>query len=111
VEDCVIYRPTKWAIRILQEQRAEGFVPCRRGVFRNNVIVFRSNDVREAVNIGSGTAPETFTFEGNWWYCDDAPTRSKPRLPAAEKEGVYGKEPGLTDPEHGDFTRKPGGSR
>ena len=37
------------------------------------------------VNLGQGTAPETFEFARNWWYCIDAPERSVPRLPVAER--------------------------
>ncbi len=91
-----LYRPRRWALRILQETRAPGFVPCRRGVFENNVVVFRSGEwASGGVNIGPGTAPETFTFAGNRWYCEDAPERSRPRLPVPEKNGVYGEKPSL----------------
>jgi len=91
-----IYRPTRWALRILQETTAEGFVPCRKGVFRHNLIVWRQGDLAETVNIGPNTEPETFRFESNWWYCEDAPARSKPSLPVAEKDGVVGRDPKLT---------------
>lgn len=58
VEDCVIYRPGKWALRILQENRDASLVACRGGVFRNNVVVFRSDEMRTAVNVGEGTSPQ-----------------------------------------------------
>lgn len=100
-----IYRPKRWAIRILQETRAEGFVPCRNGRFTDNLIVFRSGEWFEGgVNIGPFTAPETFTFARNWWYCEDAPERSKPTLPVSEKEGVYGVNPRLRVPEKDNLT-------
>ena len=108
VEDCIIYRPTRWVVRILQENRDASLVPSRRGVFRRNVVVFRSDELRTAVNVGDGTSPETFTFEANHWYCLDAPDRSKPQLPTPEKAGTYGTNPQFKDPERGDFTR-PGG--
>lgn len=99
-----IYRPKRWAIRILQETRAEGFVPCRNGRFTDNLVVFRSGEWFEGgVNIGPFTAPETFTFARNWWYCEDAPERSKPVLPASEKDGVYGVNPRLRAPDKGDL--------
>ncbi len=95
-----IYRPKRWAFRILQETRAEGFVPCRNGVITDNLIVFRSDEWFEGgINIGPETAPQTFTFARNWWYCLDKPERSKPNLPTAELDGVYGVDPKLIAPE------------
>lgn len=89
-----IERPGRWAIRILQENKTEGFVPCRGGQFTDNVIVFDGSRWAESgVNIGGGTAPETFTFARNWWYCASDPGRSRPRLPVAEADGVYGTPP------------------
>ncbi|MBI5802852.1 MAG: hypothetical protein HZA92_19290 [Verrucomicrobia bacterium] len=49
--------------------------------------------MREMVNVGGGTAPETFRFESNQWFAEDRPTASKPRLPVAEKDGIYGRDP------------------
>lgn len=99
-EDCeasfnTIYRPAKWVFRILQESRGERFVACRNGVFRRNLVVWRRGDVRTFVNIGPHTQPETFRIEANWWFCEDAPAQSRPRLPVAEKAPVIGRDPGL----------------
>jgi hypothetical protein len=89
-----IERPARWALRILQENKAPGFVACRNGQFTDNLIVFESSRWSEGgVNIGGGTAPETFTFARNWWYCTDHPERSRPKLPTEEIDGVYGKTP------------------
>ncbi len=104
VKNCTFYRPAKWVLRILQETTEEGFVPCRNGRFENNLIVFRHKDVSVVANIGPGTAPQTFKFERNWWYCEDQPAGSKPYLPAGEKDSVYGKDPRLKDPAKGDLT-------
>jgi hypothetical protein len=99
-----IYRPKRWAIRILQETREEGFIPCRNGAFTDNLIVFRSDEWMEGgVNIGPFTAPHTFTFARNWWFCMDKPGQSRPRLPVPEKDGVYGVDPKLRAPEKGDL--------
>lgn len=38
-----IYRPTRWVIRIVQETRDEGFIPCRIGEFSNNLVVLFSD--------------------------------------------------------------------
>jgi hypothetical protein len=89
-----IERPGRWALRILQETNSPGFVPSRNGEFTDNVIIFDSAHWSEGgVNIGGGTAPETFKFARNWWYCADRPDRSTPKLPTAELDGVYGKDP------------------
>jgi hypothetical protein len=88
-----IYRPQRWIVRILQETTEAGFVPSRNGRFENNLIVYRRSDVREIVNVGPKTAPETFTFAKNHWYCEDRPGASRPELPAREEGGVYGVDP------------------
>lgn len=104
-----IYRPGKWAIRILQETTAPGFVPCRNGVFEDNIILFRSDHWFEGgVNVGPNTAPDTFRFARNVWYCEDRPDRSAPALPTPETDGVVGKDPLLRDPLAGDFRLKEG---
>jgi hypothetical protein len=103
-----IYRPGRYAIRILQEKTDAGFVPCRNGVFENNVVVFRSDAwVTGGVNIGPNTAPETFKFSGNLWYCEDRPGRSEPKPPTAETGGLVGKDPQFVDPAKGDFGVRP----
>jgi len=103
-----IYRPKRWAIRILQETREEGFVPCRNGVFTDNLIIFRSDEWAEGgVNIGPFTAPQTFTFARNWWFCMDKPEQSRPKLPVPENEAIYGIDPKLRDPEKGDMSLLP----
>ena len=88
-----IYRPSRWALRILQESAGAGFAPCRKGVFRGNLIVWRQGDIHTTVNTGPNTEPKTFRFENNWWYCENGP--SKPDLPVAEREGTVGKDPHL----------------
>jgi hypothetical protein len=89
-----IYRPTRWIVRILQETRGSDFVPCRNGSFTNNIIAFRSEELRTAVNVGAGTAAETFKFEKNHWYCIDIPQRSnRLSLPVKEVDGNYGQDP------------------
>ena len=86
-----IENPHRWAIRILQETREPGFVPCRHGEFTDNIVLFRSTHWSEGgVNIGAGVAAETFKFARNWWQCTDRPDRSSPKLPTAEVDGKYG---------------------
>jgi hypothetical protein len=103
-----IYRPKRWALRILQETRLPGFVPTRNGKFTDNIVVFHSSEWSQGgVNVSAHTAPETFTFARNWWYCVDNPARSRPSLPVPEVEGNYGKAPLLRDPEAGDLRLRP----
>lgn len=86
--------PGRWALRILQENRAADFVACRNGVFTDNIIIFDSSSWSSGgVNLGADTAPETFTFARNWWWCRDQPDRSRPTLPTLETDGVYGRDP------------------
>lgn len=98
-----IYRPTRWILRILQETTAPGFVPCRRGRFEHNLIIFRRSELSTWVNIGPNTQPESFVFARNWWFCEDRPETSKPVLPATETGGVYGIDPKLADPQRNRF--------
>ncbi len=100
----VIYCPTGWFCRILQENNDARFVPCRNGLFSENVIVWRNREMVNFVNVGAGTASETFRFRENYWYCLDHPGQSRPTgLPTAEEQGVYGENPELLDPDHGDL--------
>ncbi|MDI1313156.1 right-handed parallel beta-helix repeat-containing protein [Prosthecobacter sp.] len=85
--------PTKWIFRILQETRAPGFVPCRNVLVKGNCISFRRSQVQIEINIGDATATETFRFEKNHWFAEGKPSASKPQLPTAEIEGVYGTDP------------------
>jgi hypothetical protein len=103
-----IYRPARWVLRILQESQGDLYVPCRNGQFANNVIVFRAAEVSSIVNVGPGTAPETFRFHGNVWYCADQPERShRLALPTPEVRGTFGVDPQLRDPEQGDLRLGP----
>ena len=107
VDFCTIYRPGRWAIRMLQETREPGFVPSGKSAFRDNIVVFRSTGWSEGgVNIGPGTAPQTFRFARNLWYCEDRPDRSRPHLPTPETDGGYGADPLFRNPEQGDFRLK-----
>jgi hypothetical protein len=103
-----IYRPTRWIIRILQETTAPGFVPSRNGVFTDNIVAFRSDELSTAVNVGPNTAPQTFQFARNWWFCINDPARSTPTLPAAEVGGTYGIDPQFVNAEGGDLHLRPG---
>jgi polygalacturonase len=92
IGNTILY-PEKWIFRVLQETTAEGFYPCRNVLVKDNRIVFRRAQVQIEINIGSGTDPKSFMFEGNQWFAEDHPEFSKPRLPNVEKEGNYGLDP------------------
>jgi len=85
--------PTQWVFRILQETREPGFAPCRNVRISDNRIVFRRGDLKSDLNIGTGTEPQSFVFEGNRWFAEDRPAASRPTLPTAEKNGQYGQDP------------------
>lgn len=99
--DCLVAQntviePTRWLMRILQETSSQGefrFAPTRDGQVLNNLFVFRRGQIRADVNVGGGTAPETFRFRNNLWYAVDDPGRSTPSLPVAETGGVVGRDP------------------
>jgi hypothetical protein len=104
-----IYRPTRWVVRILQENQAPEFARCRNGRFTNNLIAFQNGEVATLANIGGSTSPETFAFAENFWYCLDRPERSQRanQLPTAENNGVYGQDPKFRDAASGDLQVAP----
>lgn len=104
-----VYQPGRWFLRILQETTAAGFVPCRNGRFTDNLVAFHSGQwASGGVNVGPNTAPQTFVFGRNWWYCVDQPARSRPTLPVAETGGTYGVSPQFRDAAAGDVSVAPG---
>ena len=99
-----LYRPGKWMLRIMQETREAGFVPCRDGVFTDNLIVWDGLDA--SVNVGPDTAPDTFRFARNHWFRLDAPDRSAPRLPTPEAEPNPTAAPRFVDAAAGDLRQR-----
>jgi hypothetical protein len=90
-----IQLPDRWVARILQEQTAPQFKPCRGGIFEENLVVF-DRLLSAFVNAGPNTAPETFIFRGNAWFRTDGTAR--PQLPTVEQRGVYQVDPNLDRP-------------
>lgn len=88
-----VIRPLKWVFRILTETTVEGFPPTRNVIIKGNTILYRQAQAKNAVNIGSNTAPETFQFTGNSWYAEDRPEASPPTLPVKETGAIYGTKP------------------
>jgi hypothetical protein len=110
VANNTIINPNRWIIRILQEmvsQKGYEFLPCRKNAFVNNLIYYNGAKVSVPVNIGSNVAADTFEFSNNLWFDHNNPQRSRPELPSAEKNGVYGQDP-LFKNSTNDFTLREG---
>lgn len=98
-----IYKPGRWAIRILQENRDTArFVKCGNNTFRNN-IVYVDDQLRTACSIGSGTASESFIFSNNLWFHAGNSAWPAPQLPVSEKDGLTGKDPLFKNADQEDF--------
>ncbi|WP_162946443.1 right-handed parallel beta-helix repeat-containing protein [Chitinophaga barathri] len=88
-----IYKPGRWVIRILQENKDTArFVKCGNNTFRNNLI-YVDGQLRTTCSIGAGTAPESFTFSNNLWFHSEDNAWQGPQLPVREKDGLTGKDP------------------
>lgn len=101
-----IVEPRRWVARILQETTDRRFVPSRRGLFVNNLVVFRAADLSAVVNVGPNTAPETFTFASNAWFATDQPAWAGPVLGSgipAESGPVVQRDPQLIDLAGGEY--------
>ena len=96
-------RPRAWFFRVLQETAEPGFVPCRGGRFEDNVVVYRRRELRTPVNVGPGTLPDSFRAARNWWFAEDDPAGSVPKLPFPETAPAGGTDPGLRDQANGDL--------
>jgi hypothetical protein len=94
VANNTIIDPERWVMRILQETvDTTRFAPCGQNMFHNNIVVMR-NTLSTHVNIGSNTAPSTFTLANNLWYMSDNVDRSRPNAPPlTEQNGLYGIDP------------------
>lgn len=106
VANNTIYKPQRWAIRILQENKDTArFVKCGNNIFRNNIICV-DEQMRTACSTGAGTAPESFTFSNNLWFHTGNNTWPGPQLPAPEKNRVAGKDPLFKNADREDFNIK-----
>ena len=92
-------------MRVLQETSSQGgftFEPSGQGRVIGNTFVFSSTTLATAVNVGAGTAADTFEFRTNAWLAEDAPAQSTPDLPVTETGAIIGQPTGyaalLADP-------------
>ncbi|MFH5804841.1 right-handed parallel beta-helix repeat-containing protein [Alienimonas sp. DA493] len=99
VEGCTLRDQTRFPFRILKENDAAHMIDTRGGAIVGNVIVWEAGSVWTRVNVGPGTAPETFRFEDNVWVNAAAPARSRlGDLPAPETGADYGVVPPGLEP-------------
>lgn len=97
-----IYKPSKWAVRILQENASSNFEKCANNVFINNIVYIDNAAANPTINIGSNTKPETFTFSNNLWFNQDNLNWIGPNLPTQELNGMKNIDPKITlDPVKG----------
>ncbi|RAM01894.1 hypothetical protein DO021_11540 [Desulfobacter hydrogenophilus] len=89
--NAILY-PTGWVLRILQEDMDPRFKPCGNSLFMKNIIVVNEK-MKDFINIGPGTFPQSFRFRANVWY--DPALGRIPRLPFMENAPVYQVNPGV----------------
>jgi hypothetical protein len=107
VANNTIVQPRAWLFRILQETTSSdgfAFLPCGRNEFVNNLVYFDRAQIRTYVNLGPNTDAASFRFAHNLWYAYNQPNQSKPTLPSAETNGVYGRNPLFANAASGDFS-------
>lgn len=97
-----VYRPRKWAARILQENNHARLIKSRNNVYANNIVVVDSR-VTTFVNVGPNTQPNTFVFANNLWFHLTDPEFRGPRLPVRETGGVIQQDPLFVDAQNGNF--------
>jgi len=103
-----IYLPSRWVIRILQENTdTVGFVPCGKNSFINNII-YRDNRISTDCNIGPGTDAGSFTFSNNIWYNPQNSDWKGPVLPVTESNGIISKDPLFADAGSDNFALQKG---
>jgi hypothetical protein len=108
-----IVDPGKWLLRILQDPDPASigqytFLTSGENSVINNIFYFEQQRLRDYINIGKGTAPDTFTFGNNLWYAYDAPPLSVPNLPAYESCGVPYRDPMFLNKDSDDFQLRNG---
>lgn len=91
-----IYRPTRWVLRILNEN--PDLLEPQGGRFENNIIWFRQSDLSTFANVGPSTRPETFVFRRNLWFAEDDAGFQGPALPVPESQGIVQRDPMLAAP-------------
>jgi hypothetical protein len=98
-----VYRPERWALRILQETvDTTRFASCGYNTYSNNIIVIDDRVTTEC-NIGPNTAPETFAMSNNFWLHIDEFQWDGPVLPVADPNIIVQQDPLFMDEENDNF--------
>jgi hypothetical protein len=96
VANNTIFNPENWVVRILQETVDPArFLPCGDNVFRNNIIFLEN--ISTECNVGSNTAPKTFTFSNNLWFNYQNSSFSPRNLPMVDSNNLVGYNPLFKD--------------
>ena len=90
-----IIKPERWAIRILQENKGAGFLPCSNNKLSNNIVITES--VQPAINIGGDTDAASFTFSNNLWFNPKNSLWTGPQTPVKELNQILNKNPMLKE--------------
>lgn len=102
-----IIEPRTWVARILQESTDSRFVPSRNGHFINNIVVFNQAELRSFLNVGAGTAPETFRFGSNLWFALDNANFGGPQYSGTgvppESGSIVQRDPSMVNRAGGDY--------
>jgi len=107
-----IYRPARWALRILNE-RPDLVAETSGGRVMFNIFMV-DDSLPTFVNIGGNTDPESFTFDGNLWFDLDDPSFTMDTIPndagatLSQTNAIVQDDPLLGDPDGGDFTLSAG---
>ena len=97
VENNTIWRPGRWAVRILQETvDTTRFIAAGESVFANNIVVVDQN-LSRLVNVGPDTRPETFVFTNNLFFNLDDPAPAWDQLPGLVVDNLWDMNPQFTD--------------
>ena len=88
-----VVAPVNGLLRILAESQPAPN-PSSNGHYSHNLVQY--GNVSECVNLSpNNVKPETFTFDGNYWYRTTNPAASKPRLPGRQIHDAGGVDPQL----------------
>ncbi|MCX7879920.1 MAG: right-handed parallel beta-helix repeat-containing protein [Ignavibacteria bacterium] len=99
-----LVNPSRWLVRILQENTNPGFLTCGNNVFANNICYFSNNASNElGINIGSNTSPHTFLFSNNLWYNTDNPNWNGPNKNLTHLNTIVNFDPRFKDIGERDF--------
>jgi hypothetical protein len=99
-----LINPSRWLVRILQENTNSGFMTCGNNTFANNICYFNNSANNElGINIGGNTAPETFIFTNNLWFNTDNQNWTGPNKNITHINTILNKDPLFRDRIETDF--------